>query len=335
MALTMPGAGPPSVVDFSHSKQAAAPASASASVSNTANSVTLPGCRQLNQEMQRVGGRRRTRAVSWDDESATELDEAALCLAESAGVANVEVERPAHEFTSGGGPASSPVASSGRNRRVICCDPGDDTKVAQKIFREMDVEEDMIVTWVEFYLFVKHSYENFPELVGAHGATSPNPIVRFRWMLLEAVVGNAMDVERQLVQQDKGKGLIEVLFDRSRSFSGRGLVAKTRRVYQLFDDNDSGGISFNEFVEVLRDFGFFPHNIQVCFLTLCCACAWVMVGVIRHPYSFWAEYTHLLSRCMAKNYSSWSDRFAVATSIIHVGSGLFAWRTARHSTLYS
>lgn len=233
MALIMSGAGPPSVVDPPHSGQ-----------------------------KQRVVARSRTRVVSWENALATEPGEAELCLAESAGVANAEVEGSSDETAGGGAPAAA--AASGR-RRIICCDPGDDSKVALKIFREMDVEEDMIVTWVEFYLFVKHSYENFPELVGARGATSPNPVVRFRWMLLEAVVGNAMmDVERQLVQRDnKGKGFIEVLFDRSRSFSGRGLVAKTRRVYQLFDDNDSGGISFNEFVEVLHDFGFFPHNIQV------------------------------------------------------------------------
>jgi hypothetical protein len=66
--------------------------------------------------------------------------------------------------------------------------------------------------------------------------------------------------------QDVGGGektLMEVMFKRDRSFKGRGLAARTRRVYQQFDDNDSGSISFEEFFEVLRGLGFFPFNVEV------------------------------------------------------------------------
>jgi hypothetical protein len=44
-----------------------------------------------------------------------------------------------------------------RCAKLLCCDPGDDAKAARKIFRVMDVEEETIVSWAEFYLFVRHS----------------------------------------------------------------------------------------------------------------------------------------------------------------------------------
>jgi hypothetical protein len=53
--------------------------------------------------------------------------------------------------------ANVPTPRPRCGNKLVCCDPGDDAKAARKIFRVMDVEEETIVSWAEFYLFVRHS----------------------------------------------------------------------------------------------------------------------------------------------------------------------------------
>jgi hypothetical protein len=45
-------------------------------------------------------------------------------------------------------------------------------------------------------------YENYPTLVGPDAATSPDPVTRFRWLLLQAVCGTGvMQMEQELLLQ--------------------------------------------------------------------------------------------------------------------------------------
>ena len=208
--------------------------------------------------------------------------------------------RKVHPVTDGAEPreqASSPrwaqVAPPRSLRRekqsekqhLICCRIGDDVKVAQRIFKALDVEETKTISWAEFCLFVKHSYENVAALNNVSDDDndgSRKSLARFRRMVLQTVVGD--DALRLLLdrQNTTGEGAP------CREFAGHGYVTKARRLFRRFDENDSGTINVDEFVHALRRLGFFPFNVEVhgqrlLLVERSCGCC-----TLQHPCRKWA-----------------------------------------------
>ncbi len=165
------------------------------------------------------------------------------------------------------------AAGMGRRRRaskLVCCGRGDSSKVTRTIFNLLDMDGDNKVSWTEFCLFVKHSYEYFPALVQSFGQRDDHnredqrhsEVSRFRRMVLQAVMGSAINQAELLVWERLQDDVLEALFEGSRKFEGKGFVAKARRVFRRFDTNDSGAISFTEFEDSLHMLGFFDFNIE-------------------------------------------------------------------------
>ena len=209
-----------------------------------------------------------------------------------------------------------------RRRRLVCCSRGNDHAVARSIFNVLDMEGDNKVSWTEFCLFVKHSYEHFPALVqsfgdrghrnnnhnngtsdGSHSSSDAesddgeadgnhngsnnhnrDELSRFRRLILQAVMGDAIEKEELLVWEQLQDDVLEVLFEGSRKFEGKGFVAKTRRVFRRFDANDSGAISFTEFEDALHDLAFFDFNIEVHGKKLLLEERSIFCCPLRHPF---------------------------------------------------
>lgn len=149
---------------------------------------------------------------------------------------------------------------------IVCCGRGHEQRVARTIFNVLDMEGDNKVSWTEFCLFVKHSYEHFPALVQSFSASrgdTRDEVSRFRRLVLSAVMGDAIEKEELLVWEKLQDDVLEVLFEGSRKFEGKGFVTKTRRVFRRFDTNDSGAISFSEFNHALHALAFFDFNTEV------------------------------------------------------------------------
>ena len=153
-----------------------------------------------------------------------------------------------------------------KNTQLMCCGRGNERQVARTIFNVLDMEGDNKVSWTEFCLFVKHSYEHFPALVQSFGdgrEQMRDEVSRFRRVVLQAVMGDAIDKEELLVWEKLQDDVLEVLFEGSRKFEGKGFVSKARRVFRRFDANDSGAISFGEFYDALHSLSFFDFNVEV------------------------------------------------------------------------
>ena len=150
-----------------------------------------------------------------------------------------------------------------RCKKLVCCDRGNDEKVSRKIFNVMDAEGTNKIGWEEFYDFVKGSYERYASLVGSFTQHSTEPVPRFRRMVLAQVMGDSDNKEKDIFGDKMEDDVLEVLFDHSRNFAGKGYARKTRELFRRFDVNDSGNISFDEFCEALHEMAFFKYNTVV------------------------------------------------------------------------
>lgn len=76
--------------------------------------------------------------------------------------------------------------SRARARCSLCRDS--QAATARQIFDVLDREQNQHISWIEFLRFVRNTYKHFDLLVGPRGWQSPNPVTRFRYLVLELVL---------------------------------------------------------------------------------------------------------------------------------------------------
>ena len=91
---------------------------------------------------------------------------------------------------SGCGAAPPATRRKVRTRTLTRCSLCRDSHVAtaRRIFELLDREQNQHVSWHEFLRFVRYTHTHFDVLVGPRGWQSPNPVTRFRYLVLDLVL---------------------------------------------------------------------------------------------------------------------------------------------------
>ena len=83
-----------------------------------------------------------------------------------------------------------------KQSNLVCCKQPSTHHVAQKMFKALDVDMDLRISWIEFCMFMKYSFEFYHALVSKDRRKQETfkqdfnrePLEKFRWSMLMAVM---------------------------------------------------------------------------------------------------------------------------------------------------